>query len=116
MVARALVAAAGDGKVFRNGRQMAAWMGLVPRQCSSGGKQRLLGITKRGDTHLRTLMIHGARAVVLRAEFKTDPLSCWINRIRQQHGANVAAVALANKNARTVWAMMTRNEDYRLAA
>src|SRR6185437_3329072 len=78
LIATALVAAMSDGRTFRNGRQFAAWLGLVPRQHSSGGKARLLGISKRGDPYLRTLLIHGARSVVYRASRKTDRRSLWI--------------------------------------
>ena len=115
VTATALVAA-GDAKAFQNGRQMAAWLGLVPRQHSSGGKQTLLGISKRGDTYLRTLLIHGARAAVAAAKRKSDARSRWINAIAERRGANVAAVALANKNARVLWALMARGEEYRTAA
>lgn len=115
VTATALVAA-GDAKAFQNGRQMAAWLGLVPRQHSSGGKQTLLGISKRGDTYLRTLLIHGARSAVAAAKRKSDARSRWINAIAARRGANVAAVALANKNARVLWALMARGEEYRTAA
>jgi transposase len=113
ITATALVAALGDGQAFENGRQVAAWMGIVPRQDSSGGKPRLLGISKRGDTYLRTLLIHGARAVVRTAGRKDDAQSRWINALVQRRNANIAAVAVANKTARTIWAMLTRGEDYR---
>ena len=115
VTATALVAA-GDAKAFRNGRQMAAWLGLVPRQHGSGGKNVLLGISKRGDTYLRTLLIHGARAAVAAAKRKSDTRSRWINALVARRGANVAAVALANKNARVLWALMARGEEYRRAA
>ncbi len=115
ITATALVAA-GDAKSFHNGRQMAAWLGLVPRQYSSGGKPTLLGISKRGDTYLRTLLIHGARAAVASAKRKSDARSRWINAVAARRGANVAAVALANKNARVLWALMARDEAYRKAA
>ncbi len=108
--------AAGDAKAFHNGRQMAAWLGLVPRQHGSGGKNVLLGISKRGDTYLRTLLIHGARAAVAAAKRKDDSRSRWINAIAARRGANIAAVALANKNARVLWALMARGEAYRTAA
>jgi transposase len=114
--ASALVAAAGNAKDFKNGRQFAAWLGLVPRQNSSGGKDRLLGISKRGDVYLRTRLVHGARAMLLSCQNKSDPLSRWVNRIRAEKGMNVAAVALANKNARVVWALLSREQDYRAAA
>lgn len=115
ITATALVAA-GDAKSFKNGRQMAAWLGLVPRQHSSGGKQTLLGISKRGDTYLRTLLIHGARAAVAAAKRKSDARSRWINAVAERRGANVAAVALANKNARVLWALMAHDEAYRKVA
>lgn len=113
ITATALVAAVGDRSCFRNGRQFAAWLGLVPRQQSSGGKARLFGISKRGDRYLRTLMIHGARAVLGKAGGKQDPRSQWIGQLRERRHPNVVSVALANKNARIVWSMLSRNEDYR---
>lgn len=115
MTATAVVAAVGDAKMFKNGRQMSAWLGLVPRQCSSGGKNVLLGISKRGDRHLRTLFIHGGRAVVKQVSNKNDPRSRWIKNIKNRRGANIAAVAVANKNARIIWALMTSEEAYRKA-
>ena len=112
MVATALVATVGDGKQYHKGRQMAASLGLTPRQCSSGDKHRLLGITKRGDVYLRTLLIHGARAVVSQARHKDDRLSRWVTGIAQRRHPNVAAVALANKTARMAWAMLRNETDY----
>lgn len=112
ITATALVAAAGDQSCFRNGREFAAWLGLVPRQRSSGGKARLFGISKRGDRYLRTLMIHGARAVLGKAHGKTDARSLWIGRLRERRHPNVVAVALANKNARIIWSVLARNEEY----
>lgn len=112
LTASALVASVGDAKSFRNGRQLAAFLGLVPRQHSSGGKQNLLGISKRGDAYLRTLLIHGARAVVRVAERQVDTDS-WLKRLLARRNKNVAAVALANKNARTVWALLAHGRDYR---
>lgn len=112
ITATALVAAVGDRNCFRNGRQFAAWLGLVPRQRSSGGKSQLFGISKRGDRYLRTLMIHGARAVLGKAHGKTDPRSQWIARLRERRHPNIVAVALANKNARIVWSVLARNEEY----
>jgi transposase len=103
ITASALVASIGDAKNFANGRQLAAWLGLVPRQHSSGGKTNLLGISKRGDTYLRTLLIHGARAVIRHAERKLDAQG-WLPKLMGRRHKNVAAVALANKNARIVWA------------
>jgi len=116
LTATALYAAAGDARVFKNGRQFAAWLGLVPKQHSSGGKPRLLGISKRGDAYLRTLLIHGGRSAVFRAGRKTDPRSRWLCALRARHHQNVAAVALANKNARIAWALLARGETYRPAS
>ena len=99
-------------KAFKNGREFASFLGLVPRQNSTGGKQNLLGISKRGDKYIRTLLIHGARSVVCRAPNKFDKRSLWINKIRETRGYNKACVALANKNARIIWAMLDKNEDY----
>jgi transposase len=113
LTATAAVAAMSDGKVFDSGRQFAAWLGLVPRQHSSGGKTRLLGISKRGDTYLRTLFIHGARSVVYRACRKTDPRSLWIADKKRRLGTTRACVAVANKNARIVWSLIARGEYYR---
>ena len=100
IVATALVATIGDGAQYSKGRQMAAALGLTPRQNSSGDKHRLLGISKRGDVYLRTQMIHGARAVVSQAKHRDDPLSRWVTDIAKRSHPNVAAVALANKTAR----------------
>lgn len=112
VTATALVAAVGDRTCFKNGRQFAAWLGLVPKQRSSGGRTQLLGISKRGDRYLRTLMIHGARAALARAGGKLDAKSAWLQKLRQRHNPNTAAVALANKNARIVWAMLAGNTVY----
>jgi transposase len=116
LTATAIVAAVADAGVFRNGRQLAAWLGLVPRQHSSGDKQRLLGITKRGDPYLRTLLIHGARSVVFRASGKADSRSQWIAEKQRKLGTTKACVAVANKNARIIWALLAKNEAYRVAA
>lgn len=112
ITASALAASVGDAKAFANGRQLAAWLGLVPRQHSSGGKQNLLGISKRGDTYLRTLLIHGARSVVRVAERQAQA-DTWLKRLLARRNKNVAAVALANKNARIVWALLAHGRDYR---
>ena len=112
LVATALIAALGDGRQFRNGRQASAWVGLVPGQHSSGGKQTLLGISKRGDTYLRTLLIHGARAALRAARSKTVPLSLWLQGLCARRNPNVAAVALANKTMRLAWVLLRREEDY----
>lgn len=112
MIATALVAAIGDASQFANGRQLAASLGLTPRQHSSGGKDRLLGISKRGDTYLRTLMIHGARSALRTAKSKDDRLSQWAVRLAERSHPNVAAIALANKTARMAWAMLRNGTDY----
>lgn len=116
LIATAVVAAIADGRAFRNGRQFAAWLGLVPRQHSSGDKQRLLGISKRGDPYLRMLLIHGARSVVYRCSLKTDARSRWIADKQRRRGTTKACVAVANKNARIIWALLARDEPYRRAA
>jgi len=116
LTATAMIAAVGDARMFKNGRQMAAWMGLVPRQSSSGGKQLLLGISKRGDRYLRTLLIHGARASLCRAVRQPTRVSTWATAVADRRGLNKAAVALANKNARMMWAILARNEEYRMPA
>jgi transposase len=95
---------------------MAAWLGLVPRQHSSGDRTQLFGISKRGDQHLRTLIVHGARAVVRTASRKTDPKSVWVNSLRERRGFNRAVVAVANKNTRIMWAVLRREEPYRRVA
>ncbi len=115
IISTALVASVGDGQAYHNGRHLSASLGLVPRQHGTGGKVRLLGISKRGDKSLRALVIHGARSVVRHAEHKDDALSRWINRIRSESGTNVAAVALANKLVRIAWVILRRGERYRPA-
>ena len=112
MVATALVATVGNAGQYPKGRQMAAALGLTPRQYSSGGKDRLLGISKRGDAYLRTLLIHGARAVVTQAKHKDDRLSRWVTSIATRRHPNVAAVALANKTVRMAWAMLRNETNY----
>lgn len=112
ITASALVATIGDAKNFDNGRQVAAWLGLVPRQHSSGGKQNLLGISKRGDIYLRTLLIHGARSVIHWETRKPDSCS-WVSGVLKRRNKNVAAVALANKNARIVWALLAHDREFR---
>ena len=103
LIATALVAAVGNAHEFKSGRELSAWLGLVPRQHSSGGKTVLLGISKRGDRYLRTLLIHGARSAVRTVESRKDPRSVSISRLKGRQGPNVAAVALANRNARVMW-------------
>ena len=108
LTATAAVATMGDAKVFKSGREFAAWVGLVPRQSGTGGRVRLLGISKRGDTYLRTLLIHGARAVLTKA--KEPPV--WIANLAQRRPKNVVVVALANKMARTIWALSAHEREY----
>jgi transposase len=112
MVATALVATVGNADHYHKSRQMAASLGLTPKQHSSGGKDRLLGITKRGDVYLRTLLIHGARSVLTHAKHRDDRLSRWVTDIAKRRHPNVAAVALANKTARIAWAMLRSESDY----
>jgi transposase len=112
LTATALVAAAGNAASFRNGRQFAAWLGLVPRHISSGGRTRLLGISKRGDRYIRTLLIHGARSALGRIGHKKDPRSRWLQKLCERRPYNIAAVALANKNARIAWALLRYGETY----
>jgi transposase len=112
--ASALVASVGDAKTFRNGRQFAAWLGLVPRQKSSGGKDQLLGISKRGDTYLRTLLIHGARSVLFSLKRHGEPAAGWLMRVADRRNPNIAAVALANKNARIIWALLAHGREYQV--
>jgi len=112
ITASAIVATVGNATEFKNGRQLAAWLGLVPKQCSSGGKQILLGISKRGDTYVRTLLIHGARAVIRFAENKAEPES-WLCKLIMRRNKNIAAVALANKNACVIWALLAKGTTFR---
>lgn len=112
ITASALVASIGNAKSFANGRQLAAWLGLVPRQHSSGGKPLLLGISKRGDTYLRTLLIHGARAVIRHASAKSRYAESLLGKLIARRHVNIAACALANKSARTVWAILAHGRDY----
>lgn len=112
IVSSALLGWIGDGQQFKKGRDASAALGLVPRQNSSGGKNRLFGITKRGDSYLRALVVHGARAVMLRADNKSDALSQWAIRLKERRGHNRAIVALANKIIRIAWAILTRKDIY----
>jgi len=114
VVSTALISAIGDINMFKNGRELAAWLGLVPRQSSTGGKPRLLGISKRGDSYLRALLIHGARSILQHAEKKTDRTNYWINKLAQRRNKNIAAVAMANKIARTAFALLKHKQDYQL--
>jgi transposase len=115
IVASVFVNAIGDGRQYSCGRDVSAALGIVPRQHSSGGKQVLLGISKRGDRYLRSLLIHGARAVVNAARKKDDPLSRWVNQVRATRGINKATVALANKLARIGWAIVRHGNPYQAA-
>jgi transposase len=113
LAATALVASIADARSFDNGRQVSAWLGLVPRQNSSGGKSTLLGISKRGDVYLRTLLIHGARSAILAARRRNDSRNGWLANLLTRRHPNIAAVALANKNVRTVWALLAHGRDFR---
>lgn len=115
ITASAFVASVGQATTFKNGRQVSAWVGIVPRQHSSGGKDTLLGISKRGDTYLRTLLIHGARSVIQANERKkgTPAEDMWLSALVRRRNKNVAAVALANKNVRIMWAMLAHEREYR---
>jgi transposase len=112
VTATALIAAIGQATQFKNGRQLAAWLGLVPREHSTGGKPRLLGISKRGNVSLRTLLIHGARATLRWVGTKQDNRSRWLTALIERRGKNRAAVALANKNARIAWALLVHHQEY----
>jgi len=112
LTATALRALSGDMTQFKNGRQFAAFLGLVPRQQSTGGKTRLLGISKRGDAYVRTLLIHGARASLVSAHKRRDYRSKWATQLMATKGMNRAAVALANRNARTVFALLRRGRPF----
>jgi transposase len=113
LTATALVAAVSDAAHFKNGRQLAAWLGLVPRQHSTGGKPRLLGISKRGDIYLRKLLVHGARATIRWVGLKHDRRSQWLRALIHRRGTNRAVVALANKNARIAWVLLATDQYYR---
>jgi len=113
LIATALVAAVGNASEFKSGRELAAYLGLVPRHRASGGRTVLLGISKRGDRYLRTLLVHGARSAMRTIERRRTARSVWAGRLKLRRGSNVAAVALANKNARVLWALLTRGESYR---
>jgi transposase len=112
LTATALYAALHQAKEFKNGRQMSAWLGLVPRQHSTGGKPLLLGISKRGDRYLRTLLIHGARAVIFRVKEKETRRAHWLRQLIARRGVNRAAVALANKMARMAWVILNKGASY----
>ena len=116
ITASAMAASVGNARDFSNGRQLASWLGLVPKQHSTGGKSVLLGISKRGDSYLRTLLIHGARSALLAEQRRLDrgegPADTWLTGLLQRRNPNIAAVALANKNARIIWALLTQDRTY----
>jgi transposase len=112
LVSTATVAAIGNGAAFRRGRDFAAWLGVVPRQYSTGGKQKLFGMSKRGNIYLRRMLIHGARAVLLRVKYDTGGFGQWIRRLEQRAPRNKVVVAIANKLARIAWAVLSRGRDY----
>ena len=116
LTATALVAAVSDAAQFKNGRQFAAWLGLVPRQHSTGGKSRLLGISKHGDRDLRKLLVHGARSCLRWIDRQHDRRSQWVRSVMERRGWNRATVALANQNARVAWVLMGTEQVYRAAA
>ena len=116
VVATTIVAAIGNGAAFHKGREFAAWLGIVPRQYSTGGKTNLLSISKRGNVYLRKILIHGARAAVLRIKRDRTPVGTWLDRLDARAHKNVVVVAMANKIARTAWAVLSSGNDYRPAA
>lgn len=116
LVSTATVAAIGNGAAFRKGRDFAAWLGLVPKQHSTGGKAKLYGISKRGNLYLRRMFIHGARAVLLRVKYDTAGLGQWVHRLEARTARNKVIVAVANKLARIAWAVLFRGEAYRHSA
>jgi transposase len=116
VTATALIAAIGNGAAFRKGRDLAAWVGMVPRECSTGGKQKLLGISKRGNAYLRTLFVQGARSVVQQRHKQAPGLSHWLAQLLVRAHQNVVIVALANKMVRMAWAVLCKNESYRAPA
>jgi len=112
LTATAISALVGSAELFKNGRELSAYLGLVPKQYSSGGKSKLLGISKRGDRYVRCLLIHGARAVLFQTKNLPISKANWLKELKTRRGFNRAVVALANKNARTIWAIMTKGEDF----
>jgi transposase len=112
LVSTATVAAIGNGAAFRRGRDFAAWVGVVPRQYSTGGKQKLFGISKRGNVYLRRLLIHGARAVLFRVQYDTGGFGQWVHRLAQRAPRNKVVVAIANKLARIAWGVVSSGQDY----
>jgi transposase len=113
ITATAVIAQIGNGRDFKNGREYAAYLGLVPRHSGTGGKTKNLSISKRGDKYIRTQMVHGSRSILILARSRTDVLSVWGNKLREKRGFNKACVALANKKARTIWAVLAHGTEYR---
>jgi transposase len=113
LVSTATVAAIGNGSAFGRGRDFAAWVGVVPRQYSTGGKQKLYGISKRGNIYLRRMLIHGARAVLFRVKYDTGGFGQWVHRLAQRAPSNKVVVAIANKLARIAWAVLSSGQEYR---
>ena len=113
LVSTATIAAIGNGAAFRKGREFAAWLGLVPRQYSTGGKAKLYGVSKRGNSYLRRLFVHGARAVLLRVKYDTGGLGQWAQQLAVRAPRNKVVVAIANKLARIAWAVLAKGEEYR---
>jgi transposase len=113
IVATAIVAAIGNGAAFRKGREFSAWLGIVPKQYSTGGRPRLLGISKRGNTYLRKILIHGARAAVLRIKRDRVPIGAWMDGLERRAHRNILIVAMANKLARIAWAVLSSGDEYR---
>jgi transposase len=113
VTATALVAAIGNGSAFRRAKDLAAWVGMVPRECSTGGKQKLIGITKCGNRYLRKLFVQGARTVMQHRMKQSPALSCWLAQLLSRAHKHVAVVALANKLLRIAWAVLCKNESYR---
>jgi transposase len=113
LVATAIVAAIGNGPAFHKGREFSSWLGLVPRQHSTGGKARLFGISKRGNSYLRKLLVHGARSAVLRVKRERSPFGPWLNALERRSPVKVVITAAANKLARIAWAVLSSGDEYR---
>ncbi len=113
VTATAIIAAIGTGAAFKKGRGFSAWLGIVPGEYTTGGKQKLLGISKRGNSYLRRLFVQGARAVLQQSAKQSSGLSAWLAQLTTRAHSNVAAVALANKLARMAWAVLAKSEPYR---
>jgi transposase len=113
LTASAMIAKVGDMSIYKNARQFSAWLGLVPKHEATGGKAKIMGISKRGDKYLRALLIHGARSALNYCPGKNDRLSVWATQVIERRGRNKAIVALANKNARIMYSLLTKGEDYK---